>query len=386
MQEHGNNINFKTVSKGRLVKPEYFVISGIFRTGTTLLTRMLDTHTQVSAMYQPITPFFKMWLAIYLRQSGTLADDENFPMGIDTWSRDQYEHFVQHIFNVSFEKIDIGHLKAAIADDLDRDCSEKPRHFLSRLSNLGPGSGREVFEQLYEIVSRDVIDSQTRCFGIKELWIEEFFLPLGRELGIKSIHLIRDPRAIYASRNYGKILEQRKFEKYPLLFIVLAWRRSIKYERWNKSRRNEYLPVKYEDFVSGPKPCLERICRMLGIDYSDAMNRPAGLKDSQGHRWTSNSSFFIGSGGIYRDALEHWRTVLTEEEVGAIEYLCAPEMEQTGYQRVYHGFGENEFLAFNEAPELLTPWLRRAPFLLTESRKHEEIRSLATRFDLDLKR
>ena len=365
------------------MKPEYFIISGIFRTGTTLLTRMLDAHTQVSAMYQPITPFFKMWLTIYLRQSGTLADDPNFPMGIDTWSRGQYEHFVQHICNVSFEKTDIEHLKAAIAADLDRDRGEKPRHFLSRLNSLGPGSGREVLAQLYDIVSADVMDPQTRCFGIKELWIEEFFMPLGRELGIKSMHLIRDPRAIYASRNYGKILEQRKFEKYPLLFIVLAWRRSLKYERWNKPRKNEYLPVKYEDFVSDPQPCLERICRLLGIDYSDAMNRPAGLKDGQGHSWTSNSSFFTVSGGIYRNALEHWRTVLTDDEVGAIEYLCAPEMAQAGYERVFHGFGEKEFLAFREDPDMLTSWLRKTPFLLTEARKHEEIRNLATRFDLD---
>ena len=360
------------------MKFDYFIISGIFRTGTTLLTRVLDAHAQVSALYQPITPFFKMWLKLYLRQSGRITGDEDFPMGIDDWSREQYEQFIRHIFEVSFEKRDIEHLKAGITEDVLSDRGEKPRHFLSRLETLGPGIGREVFEQLYDIVSEGVTNPQTRCFGIKELWIEEFFLPLGQGLGIKSMHLIRDPRAIYASRNYGKILEQRKFEKYPLLFIVQAWRRSLKYGRWNRPRRDEYMLVKYEDFVGDPKPCLERICRLLDIEYSDAMKEPAGLTDGKGNRWMTNSSFFTGSSGIYRDAREHWRTVLTEDEAGAIEFLCARDMLEAGYKRVQHGFGEKEFLAFREDPNTLTPWLRKAPFLLSEAQKREELRNLST--------
>lgn len=365
------------------MKHDYFIISGIFRTGTTLLTRVLDAHAQVSAMYQPITPFFKMWLNIYLRQSGTITGDEDFPMGIDTWSREQYEHFVQHIFDVRFEKRDIERLRALITDDVTRDRGEKPRHFLSRLGDLVPGTGRELVEQLYDIVSMGVTKPQTRCFGIKELWIEEFFLPLGQGLGIKSMHLIRDPRAIYASRNYGKILKQRKFEKYPLLFIVKAWRRSLKYHRWNRLKRDEYMLVKYEDFVGDPRPCLERICGLLDIKYSDKMEEPTRLKDGKGNRWTTNSSFFTGSSGIYLGALEHWRSVLTEDEASVIEFLCTCEMEEAGYKRIQHGFGEKEFLAFKEDPNAITPWLRKAPFLLSEAQKREELRNLSTRFGTD---
>jgi hypothetical protein len=383
MQACGKLI-FPKVVEVYCVKYDYFIISGIFRTGTTLLTRVLDAHAQVSAMYQPITPFFKMWLNIYLRQSGTIADDENIPMGIDTWSRDQYEHFVRHIFDVRFEKRDIELLEARITEDVAHDRGEKPRHFLPRLCDLVPGTGRELVEQLYDIVSTGVTRTQTRCFGIKELWIEEFFLPLGQRAGIKSMHLIRDPRAIYASRNFGKILEQRKFEKYPLLFIVKAWRRSLKYERWNRPRKNEYMLVKYEDFVSDPGTCLEGVCRLLGIDYSDEMKEPAVLKDGKGNRWTTNSSFFTGSGRIYRDAREHWQAVLTDDEVGAIEFLCNREMAGAGYERVQHGFGEKEFLAFKEDPNTLTPWLRKAPFLLSEAQKREELRNLTAKSDTDI--
>jgi hypothetical protein len=114
------------------------------------------------------------------------------------------------------------------------------------------------------------------------------------------------------------------------------------------------------------------------------MKEPAVLKDGKGNRWTTNSSFFTGSGRIYRDAREHWQAVLTDDEVGAIEFLCNREMAGAGYERVQHGFGEKEFLAFKEDPNTLTPWLRKAPFLLSEAQKREELRNLTAKSDTDI--
>jgi hypothetical protein len=362
-----------------VTKPDYFIISGMFRTGTTLLTRLLDAHPRVSAQYQPITPFFKMWLDRCRSRAAGRPAEADLPMGIDDWTREKYDRFSQEIVRVNFESRDIDRLKAAIAEDVANDSGEKPRHFLTRLETLTPGTGIALLEQLYNILAADVIDPQTKCFGIKELWIEEFFLPLQRAMGMRALHLIRDPRAIFASRNYGKILEQRNFNRYPLLFIVHAWLRSRKYARWNRPRRNEYMTVRYEDLVADTPHCLQDVCRWLAVDCSDAMCDPSRLKDGKGERWTNNSSFFAGSGGIFKDACEHWQRVLSQDEIGAIEFLCGPELEAAGYRRTMSGFGEKEFLAFREDPECLTPWLRKTPFILSEPQKQGELVDLKVR-------
>jgi hypothetical protein len=356
-----------------VTKPDYFIISGMFRTGTTLLTRLLDAHPRASAQYQPITPFFKLWLDRYRTRTVGRAADADRPMGIDDWTREQYDRFCREIVRVNFESRDIDRLKAAIIEDVTNDSGEKPRHFLSRLGTLAPGTGPEILEQLYGIVAADVIRPQTAWFGVKELWIEEFFAPLQRTLGMRAMHLIRDPRAIFASRNYGKILEQRNFARYPLLFIVHSWLRSRKYARWNRSSEDDYMTVRYEDLVGDAPHGLQEICRWFAIDHSDAMWDPSRLKDGKGERWLNNSSFFAGTGGIYQEACAHWRDVMKEDEVGAIEFLCGRELEEAGYQRTLPGFGEKEFLAFREDPEGLTSWLRKAPFIMSAAQKRREL-------------
>lgn len=351
-----------------------FFISGIFRSGTTLLTRALDAHPQVHAVYQPFTPFFKLLRNRYIQTCLHQPYNPDFPMGIDYHHCTEYRQFVAAVLDkVIFDAHLIAELVRRIEEDIAADTSEKPKQIVDHLDRLTPGNARHVVRQLYEIVGMTAAGGPA-AVGMKELWAEEFFMPFSTTLGIRSIHIMRDPRAVCASRNGGKYLADCNMKKYPVLFIVKAWKRSLRYYYRNR-QRSRYLFVQYEKLVGNAPETLAAVCRFLNVPLSEKMFDPAGFVDGTGRAWQPNSSFDSDK-AVYRSSLDRWRTVLSEEEIGVIEFLCRREMAMLGYERVVPAFGADAFSDYTEDAGTLTDWLCTEPFLLTAEQKQRELQGL----------
>lgn len=156
----------------------------------------------------------------------------------------------------------------------------------------------------------------------------------------KIIYVIRDPRAVVASYRDWKTQDNvpesrwgefhrddaRARKSYHLLIITLMWRSAVRTMRSLQQARGDarILTVRYEDVVREPERALERICRFLGADYTDAMLAVP----------MNNSSYARVdlASGISTAPTERWRTKLTAAEIAAIQSNCRVEMLESGYE------------------------------------------------------
>ena len=167
--------------------------------------------------------------------------------------------------------------------------------------------------------------------GIKEVFCEDFIEPF---LNIKAfnphvLHIIRDPRAVITSRNYG-LYKKATGSKYPLLFMIRAWQKTFENHIKNKDNPKYYM-ITYEDLATNPEKTMEKICKFLNINYSKKLVDLRFYKDAAGNSWKSNSSFenpeIINTLNINR-----WKNVLSKKKIEVIEYYCFNQMKELGYE------------------------------------------------------
>ncbi len=139
------------------------------------------------------------------------------------------------------------------------------------------------------------------------------------------VQLVRDPRAIFASR------KQRLMNRYG--WHAKAHRLT---REWNRSAREiprlrrdpaRFLVIRYEDLVKNPEEMIEAVCRLGGFAVSDQLFEPTRA----GVGWQGNSSFQTTFDTITATAVDQWKNYLTPHEIWWIEWHCRRGMELAGY-------------------------------------------------------
>jgi hypothetical protein len=146
----------------------------------------------------------------------------------------------------------------------------------------------------------------------------------------KIIHLIRDPRSIFAS---WKKATYQKNDYWGCLFNVIdCMNYAINYQK--KLKKKNYMVIKFEDILSNPEYFAKKICNFLNIKFEKNMIKPK--------KW---SSLFIGKNaslgwssiekknmdGFYKNRIDAWKNILTDEEINTIQVLMNKNMKQWGY-------------------------------------------------------
>lgn len=141
----------------------------------------------------------------------------------------------------------------------------------------------------------------------------------------KLIQIVRDPRAVFASRKRHLMCRYGCHTKAHRL--VREWNRSsqeIPRLGWNPSR---FLVIRYEDLVKNPKDVMEAVCRLGGFDFAVSMLEPTRA----GEGWQGNSAFQEAFTGINTTTVNQWKGYLTEHEIWWIELHCHKGMELADY-------------------------------------------------------
>jgi hypothetical protein len=353
---------------------------GNFRSGTTLLSSALNTHENVLVAWQPYWLFFKTCRNKWIEKNTGRKPDPDYPLGDLPmnlpWDRESFSR----IFDlVEFDRNDIEDLILQIREYLSQNEEAMNRHMkpaslVSHLHGIDPGYGGDILAQLMKRLSvggcLDYFPTKVGIgfVGIKETFCEDFIEPILTYGGFPSValHIIRDPRSVVASRNYGRYMESVG-SKYPLFLIIRTWLRSVaNYIRCRD--RDHYLMVKYEDLVRDPEAEMNRICAALRIEFTPNLLHPEAYRDNRGNQWASNSSFG-NIGGIHTGSVNKWRNVLSPDEVEIIEYYCQPEMEALGYQVTTKQFDSEKIGCFQEDMSQVRDWLRRYEFRFPKAEK-----------------
>lgn len=329
---------------------QFVFVTGMFRSGTTLLARMLNAHPTVAFASDPYSWIFKAF-----RNAVTQTADETAPFD-DYYFHPQrlqmFEHIQRAPLTTPVGELDIELLRRRIADTA-RPFSPKLEPMLGRLD------GRTFAELLtsgLRIVRDAYGDSSSRMVGVKETWTNEFAGHVLRAFpDAKVIGVIRDPRAVAGSKNVSD-------EKYPWWFLARQWRKLATclwlVEHHMPEVADRFCLVRYEDLITSPEEQTARICRFLNIEPHADLIDPARYRDGAGQAWRQNSSYTEGAQGFDRQALDRWRGVLNDEQRRFIETLCWPEMQAFGYEPLDVDHFTPVFTSPTIAPDDLATWIR----------------------------
>jgi hypothetical protein len=207
-----------------------------------------------------------------------------------------------------------------------------PTKYIERLESLvsQAKSDKELFYAIYE----NWADFQKNPVNIDEVkYISEKtpknefnYLTLKKWFpDSKFIHIVRDPRDNFLS--YSK-----KFPKMTLLNFVEIWKRSTKHGlAYSKNSPNDYLLVHYEDLVANTSETMEKISSFLSIEFSELLTHPTRNNDA----WEGNSMFGDNSTSVHNKALSRWKKHLPQRDTLMLESYLFNEMNALGYAPKY---------------------------------------------------
>lgn len=144
------------------------------------------------------------------------------------------------------------------------------------------------------------------------------------------IAIIRDPRAVYASRKYYK--RRDKTINFKGLLSIYKWNQSEREIRRMKAKlKNRVKIVKYENLVQSPFEIIKEICNFLGIQMIKGI-----LNTNKKFEFNSNSSFEPSNIGnkkrvIYKSSVEKWRKKISNSEIRLVESQNKILMERENY-------------------------------------------------------
>jgi len=342
---------------------ERLFISGTPRSGTTLLDKLLSSPGTSRVYSQPLPLLFTAIKQRFLQQRGGARDFPLSDMFLDNhYEQSDWQGFLAHhlISAGEFQSIHASMRQFSGQYTRKDDVSD----FLARHPALPLASFISAYAAWLEPGDWDLI-------GLKETWCEEY-IPFLADNGFKCLLILRDPRDVITSLNYGKGRHYGGRPK-PLLYNIRAWRKSVAVSLHMRDHP-KVMSIRYEDLVTQPEQTLGQILAFLSLEKTTHTALSGGVTDQQGSPWQSNSSH-AGSASISVSSVGKYREHLPSPVTAMIETLCQPELQLLGYpvsltaEQARSAIAHCTLTEHLERPEL-------ASYLWTEQRCAEEIQRL----------
>ncbi len=270
-----------------------FVI-GCPRSGTTLLTLMLSSHSRLA-----IPPETRFLLPVFRRRRafGDLTDKHN---------RRRLARAVVRRKGTKFRHLGID------ADRVKKEVVE---------GSPTMGSALAAPYRLY------AADRGKPRWGDKR---PGYFRNVGVLLALfpdaQVVHLVRDPRDCVGS------LKRMSWWKHGTVGAVATWVHAVDLARAARRRlpAGAFHELRYEDLVADPRAELQRLCSFLGEDFEEAMlDHPveaARLPERQRGGWHRETQNQVGT-----QRVGTYAGVLTPAEVALVERVAGSRMRRLGY-------------------------------------------------------
>jgi len=340
-------------------------VTGMQRSGTTLLEKLLCNHPRISLLSQPFPLLFVAVKRRFLRLFGEAGI--RYPLG-DLFLEARYgeEDLRGFLKGLSLGAPDMRALFEEMAGFSGQYTRFAPELCAEVLEHLEPGDLASLLAQLYRSLAHN--PGADWCGGKETLWEE--LLPFLLERGFSCLVILRDPRGVLASLNLGGGLAYGGGLK-PTLFNVRNWRKSVAFA-FHLESHPRFLSLRYEDLIARPRESLDRITGFLGLEPFTEELFAGGIRGQDGELWAGNSSHRAQSGIDPSSAGSH-RELLPPGVGRYLEATCWPELRCLGYPAALEWAEVPEVIrAFADPYEVVRPELRG--YAADPARAAEELR------------
>ncbi len=300
------------------------LVTGAYRSGTTLLDKLLNSHSQVNVASQILQIFLFEVKGKFLESRSI---ERRYP--IDSlflekeYTLDDFFQYLSGLVLTEAEVSTIFNKEKSYSGILNPDIIE---YFLSK-NLLRGGSFYEILHQIFISVASYFGDKPALWVGTKEVFSMEF-VPFLLDNGISVIQINRDPRDQEASTLLGDAIGSPP----PLLYNARMWRKHIALYSKFQSNPN-FLSIKYENLTAAPHDTLGEITSFLGVEPFENDAFSGGIRDQNGKKWSGNSSHSNYS-SISASSVGKFKELLPPESIRYIEAVCYPEMKLMEYEFV----------------------------------------------------
>jgi hypothetical protein len=300
---------------------KHLFVTGMGRSGTSLLDKLLCAHPKIDLLSQPLPLLFVEAKKRFLESIGQPG---YFVLNDDEISRDYSQgQFNKYLANMSMKNEELVSLFECMRDY----SGQKTRPDIEPVAfnaERSPG-----FKQLLDhCLHFFKVKPEAKFVGLKEIMCEEYLPYLGAA-GYKCIVILRDPRDVLASANYPGG-EKYLGDKKPTLFLLRSWRKSAEFA-WQLGDESYFHFLRYEDLVDDPCRELDKIANFLGISHFDPEWFANGIHDRDGREWKANSSGGVQGSSVSKASLGAYRKLLSFEERAYTEAVCGEEIDWLGY-------------------------------------------------------
>jgi hypothetical protein len=284
---------------------------GLSRSGTTLLTTILDSHRDISLGYELIPPWMPtpLELLALLDEGIRLAGSaESAGKALGSAGHPEMGKFIMRCFRAGLTEADLRAVMGALAQE-------------------GCPAIETIEERLriaHRIAARKREIRATRYYGFK-LNMSAFEVAFGLFPNSRLVYIVRDPRDVVASQI------ERKFDR-SVDAICKAWNRyTTNFDRFVTGHPKAGYVIRYEDLVGSPEAAIRSMFDFLPMEIDENVFRfyeSAASVHRAGHPNAEHlkRDFFTTSIGRARNELE-------AKVIAQIEHLCAEGMQRLGYER-----------------------------------------------------
>lgn len=306
-------------------EPTPLLVTGCYRSGTTLLEKLLHAHPNATVASQP---FPLLYVQVKEAFNTAVGIERRYPLD-HLFLEDGYRTADFHAF------LDRHVLSA---EDLDRLFADLAAYtvglwtpgILEFRGAVRPGTFNEVFTQLLGCAARLFPKPDLRVVGAKEVLCEEY-VPFLIKRGARTIIILRDPRDMILSLNFGQRDNKTGLPR-PILYSLRAWRKSVAIACACEGNP-AFAWLRYEDLIADADAALARMARFLDLPPYPPGATTGDIRDQSGKPWSGNSSF-DDKEGVSASSVGTFRDRLPPAVIAYIETVCLPEMRFVGYPPV----------------------------------------------------
>lgn len=308
-------------------KNTFFLVTGMARSGTTLVDKILDSHSNIRAISQPLPKLYRHIKRAFFKEIGISEDYYvlNNLFNNDQYTRKQFLDFLEN-YIISTEEL--------------KHVFEKMEGWSGQLTTFNYSKLIEKHKpcKLIDFYNFFICElnhySGITALGTKEILVEEF-VEYFLKKGVKIILIIRDPRDVFTSLNVGSGIEYGGKHR-PTLFHLRNWRKSVAIANTFKEDEN-CLVLKYEDVLGDYENELKEVTDFLNVSNFPEKFFNEGIRGKDKVIWKGNSSTSLHK-GIVSTNKNKFKKYLNESTIAYIEYICKAEMLALNYQIITENY------------------------------------------------